>query len=340
VSDLEVVSLEPTPEQLRYTFGGGEPLLTVRPGTVVALTTEDCFGGRVRTTDDLPSQVCEFPYLNPVTGPIAVEGAEPGDTLAVHLVEIAPARDWAVSATFPHFGALTATHNTAMLHDPLEELVWVYEVDREHGTCLFRPRRGGPEVELPLDPMHGTIGVAPAGGEVFASITPGAHGGNMDTPEMRAGTTAYFGVNVPGGLLSLGDGHCRQGEGEVCGTAVEAAMATVVVVDLIKGGGPAWPRIESDDFLMSTGSTRPLEDAYRVSQHDLVTWAAELTGWDKLDAYQLVSQAGLAPAGNVVDTNYTMVAKLAKRYLGGDAVIADGVHGRLRETAAAYLAQR
>jgi amidase len=337
---LEVVSLEPTPEQLRYTFGGGEPLLTVRPGTVVELATEDCFGGRVRTADDLPSQVCEFPYLNPVTGPIAVEGAEPGDTLAVHLVEIAPARDWAVSATFPHFGALTATHSTAMLHDPLEEIVWVYEVDRERGTCLFRPRRGGPEVELPLDPMHGTIGVAPAANEVFASITPGAHGGNMDTPEMRAGTTAYFGVNVPGGLLALGDGHCRQGEGEVCGTAVEAAMRTVVVVDLIKGGGPSWPRIESDEFLMSTGSTRPLEDAYRVSQHDLVTWAAELTGWDTLDAYQLVSQAGLAPVGNVVDTNYTMIAKLAKRFLGTDAVVADGVHGRLRETAAGYLAQR
>jgi amidase len=339
VSDLEVVALSPEPEQLRYTFGGSEPLLRVRPGTVVELTTEDCFGGRVRSTDDLPSQVCEFPYLNPVTGPIAVEGAEPGDTLAVHLVDIAPARDWAVSATFPHFGALTATHNTAMLHDPLEEVVWVYEVDREKGTCLFRPRKGGPEVELPLDPMHGTIGVAPAGGEVFASITPGAHGGNMDTPEMRAGTTAYFGVNVPGGLLSLGDGHCRQGEGEVCGTAVEAAMRTVVVVDLVKGGGPAWPRIESDEFLMSTGSTRPLEDAYRVSQHDLVTWAAELTGWDSLDAYQLVSQAGLAPAGNVVDTNYTMVAKLAKMHLGG-AVAADGVHDRLRSTAAAYLSQR
>ena len=339
-TSLEVVSVEPAPEQLRYTFGGGEPLLTVPPGTVVELATEDCFGGRVRSAEDLPSKVCEFPYLNPVTGPIAVEGAEPGDTLAVHLVEIAPARDWAVSATFPHFGALTATHNTAMLHDPLEEVVWVYEVDRERGTCLFRPRRGGPEVELPLDPMHGTIGVAPAANEVFASITPGAHGGNMDTPEMRAGTTAYFGVNVPGGQLSLGDGHCRQGEGEVCGTAVEAAMRTVVIVDLIKGGGPGWPRLESDDFLMSTGSTRPLEDAYRVSQHDLVTWAAELTGWEKLDAYQLVSQAGLAPAGNVVDTNYTMVAKLAKRYLGSDAVVADGMHARLKETAATYLSQR
>ncbi|MGY1695290.1 acetamidase/formamidase family protein [Geodermatophilus sp. SYSU D00814] len=336
---LEVVSLEPAPDQLRYSFGGAEPLLTVAPGTVVELTTEDCFGGAVRGVDDLPSQVCVFPYLNPVTGPIAVEGAEPGDTLAVHLVDVAPVRDWAVSTTFPHFGALTTTHQTAMLHAPLEELVWLYEVDRERGTCLFRPRRGGPDMELPLDPMHGTIGVAPGAGEVHASITPGAHGGNMDTPEVRAGTTLYFGVNVPGGQLSIGDGHCRQGEGEVCGTAVEAAMRTVVVVDLVKGGGPAWPRLETDEFLMSTGSVRPLEDAYRVSQHDLVTWAAELTGWDVLDAYQLVSQAGLAPAGNVVDTNYTMVAKLAKRYLPG-APAADGVHERLRQTAAAYLSQR
>ena len=125
----------------------------------------------------------------------------------------------------------------------------------------------------------------------------------------------------------------------MCGTAVEAAMRTVVVVDLVKGGAPAWPRLETDEHLMSTGSVRPLEDAFRISQHDLVTWAAELTGWDTLDALQLVSQAGLAPAGNVVDTNYTMVAKLAKRYLPG-AVAADGVHQRLRETAAAYRAQR
>jgi amidase len=336
---LEVVSLEPTPDQLRYTFGGGEPLLSVGPGTVVELATEDCFGGRVRAAEDLPSRVCEFPYLNPVTGPIAVEGAEPGDTLAVHLVEIAPARDWAVSATFPHFGALTATHNTAMLHDPLEEVVWVYEVDRERGTCLFRPRRGGPEVELPLDPMHGTIGVAPAANEVFASITPGAHGGNMDTPEMRAGTTAYFGVNVPGGQLSLGDGHCRQGEGEVCGTAVEAAMETVVVVDVVPGAATGWPRMENDDFLLSTGSVRPLEDAFRISQHDLVTWTGDLLGLHQLDALQLVSQVGLAPAGNVVDTNYTMIAKLPTSVLG-DVRPYDGVHARLRDVGARYLAER
>ncbi|MEU5697060.1 acetamidase/formamidase family protein, partial [Actinosynnema sp. NPDC020468] len=313
---IEVVRLESEPG---FAFGGREAALTVPPGTVVELSTEDCFGGAVRGVDDLPSRVCTFPYLNPVTGPIAVEGAEPGDAVAVHFVDIRPTRDWAVSTTFPHFGALTATHTTAMLHDALPERVWLYDVDVARGVCRFRARSSDFEVELPLDPMHGTVGVAPAAGEVIMSITPGAHGGNMDTPEMRAGTTAYFGVNVPGGLISIGDGHCRQGEGEVCGTAVEAAMSTVVVVDLIKGAAPAWPRLENDAYLMSTGTARPLEDAYRISQHDVIGWTADLLDLDPLDAYQLVSQAGLAPAGNVVDTNYTMLAKIPKTILGVEA---------------------
>jgi acetamidase/formamidase len=171
------------------------------------------------------------------------------------------------------------------------------------------------------------------------SITPAAHGGNMDTPEMRAGTTAYFPVNVEGGLLSIGDGHARQGEGEVCGTAVEAAMETVVVVDLVKGSAPAGPRLEDDAFLMTTGNARPLEDAYRMSQHDLVGWTAELLDLDPLDAYQLVSQAGLAPAGNVCDTNYTMVGKLPKSLLDAKAAY-DGMHDRLRAVGRTYLAGR
>lgn len=104
--------LHPTEEQLAYSFGGHEPLLRVAAGSVVELSTEDCFRGNVRTVEDLPSQVCTFPFLNPVTGPIAVEGAEPGDALAVHFADIRPARDWAVSSTFPHFGALTTTGTT------------------------------------------------------------------------------------------------------------------------------------------------------------------------------------------------------------------------------------
>jgi acetamidase/formamidase len=187
--------------------------------------------------------------------------------------------------------------------------------------------------------MHGTVGVAPAANEAIMTITPDAHGGNMDTPEMRAGTTAYFPVNVAGGLLAIGDGHARQGEGEVCGTAVEAAMRTVVVVDLVKGGAPASPRMENDQFVMTTGNTRPLEDAFRISQQDLVAWTSQLLGLDELDAYQLVSQAGLAPTGNVVDTNYTMVAKLPKSLLGKSQAY-DGLHDRLRAAAADYLGSR
>ena len=336
---LEVVRLHPEPDQLVYAFGGHEPQLTVDPRTVIELTTEDCYGGLVRGFEDLPSRVCTFPYLNPVTGPIAVRGAEPGDTIAVHFVDIRPARDWAVSSTFPHFGALTGTHTTAMLHAALEERVWVYDVDVPRGICRYKARNSDLEVELPLDPMHGTVGLAPAANEVIMSLTPGAHGGNMDTPEIRSGSTVYFGVSVTGGLVAMGDGHCRQGEGEVCGSGVEVAMETVVVVDLFKGGAPAWPRIESDEYLMCTGSARPLEDAYRVSQLDLVTWTGSLLGLDDLDALQLVSQTAIVPVANVVDTNYTMVAKLPKSVLSGAEAFA-GTHARLRDIGRSYLQSR
>ena len=326
----EVREYTPTPEELSYTFGGRAPVARLKPGDTLRVYTEDCFGGVVRGPEDLPSVVCEFPYLNPVSGPFYVEGAEPGDTLAVHFTSIVPARDWAVSSTFPHFGALTSTSHTATLQPPLEERVWRYDVDVAASLVRFSAARSDFTVDLPMDPMHGTVGVAPAAFEARMTITPDAHGGNMDTPELRAGVTAYFGVNVEGALFALGDGHCRQGHGEVSGVAVEAAMRTTVVVDVIKGVATPWPRLESDEFVMSTGSARPLEDAYRISQHDLVTWAAELTGLDLLDAYQLVSQAGEAPVGNVCDPNYTMVAKVAKRYLGRVDVYG-GVHQRLRQ---------
>ncbi|MEV6149723.1 acetamidase/formamidase family protein [Nonomuraea sp. NPDC052129] len=332
---MNVVSYRPSPEEFGYTFGGRAPVGKVTPGTILELFTEDCFGGRVRTVDDLPSRVCEFPYLNPVTGPFHVTGAEPGDTLALHFVSITPARDWAVSTTFPHFGALTGTHTTAMLQPPLEERVWRYDLDTAKGVAVYHARNSDYSVELPLDPMHGTVGVAPAANESRMTITPDAHGGNMDTPELRAGVTVYLGVNVAGGLFSIGDGHGRQGHGEVCGTAVEAAMNTVVAVELIKGVATPWPRLEDDLHLMSTGSARPLEDAYRISQHDLVTWTSALTGLDMLDAYQLVSQGGQAPVGNVCDTNYTMVAKLPKSYLGTPAAY-DSAHSRLRALGAQY----
>jgi acetamidase/formamidase len=188
-----------------------------------------------------------------------------------------------------------------------------------------------------MDPMHGTVGVAPANLEVRSALVPDAHGGNLDTPEMRAGVTCYLGVNVDGAMLSLGDGHARQGEGETCGVAVETAMNSVVIVDLIKDRATPWPRLESDTYLMSAGSARPLEDAFRIAQLDLLQWVAVATGMSQMDTYQLLSQTVESPLANVCDTNYTSVAKVRKAWLPTRAD--DGVHQRLRAQAAEYLSQ-
>ncbi len=311
--------------------------MKVKPGDVLELWTDDCFGGLIETVDDLPSD--KITAFNPQTGPFHVEGAEPGDTLALHFVSLEPARDWAVSTTFPLFGSLTSTLRTVTLQDALPEIVWRYEVDRSRGTVRYQARNGDQTIDLPLEPMLGTVGVAPLGGEVRSSLVPDAHGGNMDTPEMRAGTTCYLGVNVEGALFSIGDGHYRQGEGETCGVAVEGAMNTVLVVDLIPGRTTPWPRLENDGYIMSTGSARPLEDAFRIAHGDLVMWLVEEFGFEKLDAYQLVSQISESPVANVCDPNYTFVAKAPKRYLPSSDVYAS-TRGRLKEMAAEYSPQR
>ena len=336
---MEVVSYRPDPSEFAWTFGGVDPVRKVAPGTVLELWTEDAFSGAIRGPEDIPTKALNFPFVNPQTGPFFVEGAEPGDTLAVHFISIEPSRDWAASTTVPLFGALTSTTHTPGLQDPLPEVVWIYEVDRGARTVTYRAAHGDHSVKLPLDPMHGTVGVAPAAFEARSSLVPDSHGGNMDTPEMRAGATCYLGVNVEGALFSIGDGHCRQGEGETCGVAVEAAMDTILMVDLIKGVYAPWPRLENDDFVMSTGSARPLEDAFRISQWDLVNWLAGEFGLHPLDAYQLLTQASETPVANVCDPNYTFVSKIRKEYLPGRTVFG-GVHEKLREAAREYRAGR
>jgi acetamidase/formamidase len=325
------------PTTYTYTFGGVGPVASVRPGTLVSTWTMDCFGGRVRSTADLASEVCDPRLLNPQSGPFYVEGARPGDTLAVHFVSITPREAWGVSSTVPFFGALTATPVTAMLHEALLERTWIYEIDRRDGVVRYMAADTPFTAALPLDPMHGTVGVAPALGEARSSLTPGSWGGNMDTPEMRAGVTCYLGVNVEGALMSLGDGHARQGEGETCGVAVECAMDTTFILDVLEGVATEWPKLESDDHLMTTGSARPLEDAFRIAHQQMVLWVSELTGMSHLDSYQFVSQASLTPIANVVDTNYTVVCKIPKSLLPGVTAM-DGLHGRLRKAAAAWRA--
>jgi acetamidase/formamidase len=331
VTGIETYS--PEQRDWAYTFGGRAPVAEMKPGTVWRIRTEDCFGGAVTGLDTLPSRVSSFPYLNPVSGPFYVDGAAPGDTLAIHFAAVEPARDWGVSATYPHFGALTSTRATATLQPPLDERVWIYPIDATTGVVRFEAGDGTYVRDLPLVPMMGTVGVHPAGGEVRSTLTADVHGGNIDTPELCAGTTLYLPVFEHGALLALGDGHARQGHGEASGVAVETAMYTTIIVEVIKGLPVPTPRIESQTTIMSIGLARPLEDAYRIAHRDLVDWVAELSRLDTLDSYQLVAQAGQATIGNVCDPNYSIVAKLNKAYLHANDPF-DGVHQRLRHLAA------
>jgi acetamidase/formamidase len=339
-SQIAVTRFVPTEDQFAWTFGGCDPIMRIRPGDVLDLFTEDAFGGRIRSTDDLPSRSITYPFINPQTGPFHVEGAEPGDTLAIHLIDVQPARDWAVSTTVPLFGSLTGTKYTPTLQPPLPERTWVYAVDRSAGEVLFRALDSDHATVLPLEPFLGTVGVAPAAFEARNVLVPEAFGGNMDTPQARAGTTIYLGVNVEGALFSIGDGHYTMGDGEVCGVAVEGAMNTLLTVDVIKGVYCEWPRFEDDDSIMVAGSYRPLEDAFRIAHTQLIGWISAQTGLSVMDTYQLVTQASRSPIANVCDANYTIVAKMPKRHLPGGIAWMEGTHDRLRTIGAAARATR
>jgi acetamidase/formamidase len=329
---MDVVEVRPDRDQYAYTFGGVAPLRTVKPGTALRIWTEDAFNGVLRSVDDLSADKVDLRFVNPQTGPFYVEGAEPGDTLAIHFVSMEPARDWGASAAIPFFGGMTSTDRVVTLQDPLPDTTWIYQLDRQRGTVAFEARHSEHRVELPLEPMLGTVGVAPAAGEVRTSLVPDRFGGNMDSPQVRAGATVFLGVNVPGALFSVGDGHYRQGEGEACGTAVEGAMTTTLVVDLLKGGAPGWPRIEDDTHWMTVGSSRPMEDSWRIANAELVHWVAELCGLHPMDSYQLLSQVTQVPVANVVDANYSVVVKAAKALLPPASAF-DGLHEDLVERA-------
>ena len=329
---MDVREYVPSREQYVYTFGGAAPVFRVKPGDALRLWSDDAFGGVLRSVDDLSASKVDLSAVNPQTGPFYVEGARPGDTLVLHLVSLEPAREWGASAAIPFFGGMTSTDRTVSLQAPLADTTWIYEVDRDRDVVTFAARHSEHRIDLPLEPMLGTVGVAPAGGEVRSSLVPERFGGNMDTPQMRAGTTVYLGVNVEGALFSIGDGHYRQGEGEACGTAVEGAMTTTLIVELIKGRAPGWPRLEDDTHVMTVGSSRPMEDSWRIANAELVHWVAEMLGLHPMDAYQLVSQIAQVPVANVVDANYSVVVKAAKALLPNTSAF-DGMHQHLRSLA-------
>src|SRR5215212_4012027 len=303
---------EVVPRDYSYVFNPyRDPIAKVKPGERVTIHTEDAFESRITKKEDLPSRaLATAKFLNPQTGPIYVEGAEPGDTLAIHIESIEPTRDFAVSVLIPYFGGLTSTNFTRTLQDPLPERVWIWKLI-DGGNNLLNEELG---LKLPWEPFLGTLAVAPEL-EAISALSPGPFGGNMDVPDVKPGNTVYLPVWNEGALFYTGDCHARQGQGELCGVALEITSEVTVSFEVIKGGGIEWPRIESEDKLMTVGSARPMEDAARIAYTELIGWLEDEHGFSRLDAYQLLTQAGGLYVGNMVDTTYSLVASVDKRYL-------------------------
>ena len=298
--------------QGKYHFTIGpytDPVLSIQPGDRVVVQTRDAFDGRVKTEQDLPSKVLKMPFVNPQNGPIIVEGAEKGDVLAVHIESMAPRGEnpRGTCAMIPQFGALSGTSLTALLADSLPEIVRKIDVD-EDGVYWSK------RVTLPYRPHIGTLSCSPEIDSIN-TLTPDSHGGNMDLPDMGPGSITYLPVRIAGGRLFIGDAHACQGDGEVCGTAVEYPSTTIIHVDLIKGWTLEWPRLENEKIVMAIGSARPLEDAARIAYKELVLWMEAEFGYERWDAYMMLSQCGKVRLGNFVDPKYTVGAGIEKKYL-------------------------
>lgn len=293
-----------------YVYGPyAKPVLRIAPGDTVVVETKDAFEGKIKSETDSPTQLLHIPFLNPQCGPIAVQGAAKGDVLCVYIHSIKPRGPQPIGTTalIPEFGGLVGTNNTAVLNPPLPERVKKMEVT-EQGIKF------SPSITLPYQPFIGTLGVSPEI-EAITSLQPDYYGGNMDVPDVAPGAVVYFPVHHADAYLYLGDCHATQGDGELCGVAVEMDATVVIQVDLIKDWKITWPRLETSDFIMTIGSTRPMEDAARIAYRELVQWLVEDYGFDMYEAYFLLTQAGRVRVGNMVDPKYSLGASILKRYL-------------------------
>src|SRR5215471_9101212 len=226
-----IVRYHATIKDVKYVYGTALPVARLKPGEILETNTLDAFGNAIQKPGDTLSLVKGD---NPLTGPFYIEGAEPGDTLAVKILDLQVDGDQGVGAIGPGFGALNETNYTPMLHPALPEKIWFYAIDHGSNTATFKALDSNFSVKIPLHPFFGCIGVAPAGGEARSSVVPAEFGGNMDAPEASVGNTLYLPVNVPGALLYMGDGHAAMGDGEVAGTAIEVPLRVQLRVRLIK----------------------------------------------------------------------------------------------------------
>jgi len=303
---------EATLATVKYVYGVADPVARVRSGGTIETNTLDAFGNAIKKPGDTMALVKGD---NPLTGPFYVEGAMPGDTLAVRVLGLEVDGTQGVGALAPGFGALNPTSYTPMLTPDLPERVWFYAIDARANTATFTATDSAFTVKIPMHPFLGCLGVAPPGGEARMSITPGEWGGNMDSPQVSVGHTVYLPVNVPGALLYLGDGHAAQGEGEVAGTGIEVPFKVRLSVDVIKGQLIKWPRFETDRAIMALGAYRPVDDALRIAFRELVAWIHQDYGLSELDAYELLSKVARVDLNEMVDPNYVVVAAIDKSML-------------------------
>ena len=299
-------------ENVKATFGPAEPVAHVKPGGLLEANSLDCFGNALQKPGDPFSNI---KIDNPLTGPFFIDGAEPGDTLVVHILDLDVDGKQGVGTFGPGFGAATNALHTMLEKEPLPARAWYYPIDAERKAITFQALDSDFKVEFPMHPFLGCIGVAPANGEVRSSIVPAEFGGNMDAPEVSPGNTLYLPVNVHGALFYFGDGHAAMGDGEVAGSAVEVPMKARFRFELVKGQSTDWPRLENDHELMTTGIYRPVDDAVRIAVTELVHWIHRDYGLSDLDAYELFSKVGKLHLTEMVDPNYVVVASIDKKYL-------------------------
>lgn len=292
--------------EYRYVYGPyAEPVLRIKPGDIVCAHTKDAFGGAIKTEADLPSKVLNMPFVNPQNGPVAVEGAEKGDALAVRILSIVPRgpQPAGTTALIPEFGGLVATPTTAMLNAPIAEKVKKMEVTT--AGVKFSDR-----ITLPYEPFVGTLGVSPEI-EAVSSLQPDYWAATWTCPR-GARRHRLFPGPAQGRLSLHGRLPRSAGDGELCGVAVEIPAVLTVQVDLIKGWGIPGVRLETEDFIMSVGSARPMEDAARIAYRDLIRWLVSDYGFDEFEADSLVYAGRSRP----------------RRQHGGPEIHARGLHAQ------------
>jgi acetamidase/formamidase len=297
------------PERFYNTFSFAHPpALRIRPGDRVVTKTIDAGG-----TDWNGKSVAQGP--NPQTGPFFVEGAEPGDMLVVSFDRIAVNRDDAFSSSLlAPYAADPMAIATRVDREP-RRVTW--RIDRKRAVARLDEAGITPVMELPLNPMLGCVGVAPARKEAIATSTPGSFGGNMDYAGVVSGVRVMLPVYEPGALLFIGDGHARQGEGEAVGTGLETSMDVEFSVQLVKKKAIGWPRLESDTHIMVAGSARPLLQALQHATSEMQRWLMADYGFSERGAQAFMGQALEYDIANVVDPNFTVVAMVRKVMLPG-----------------------